>query len=717
MRNLLSAAEAGFAGLNVDPSFRESALSNLAIWLENPQVSDTIPQLEALIDGEKWDILLDGFYQVLPFGTGGRRGPVGIGTNRYNIWTLSTSIQGHALFLRAQAKTDEPLSVVIAYDVRCYKDSRGIYRSDLPNPLMGLSSRDFAEIAAGVYAANGVHVHMLGRGSKTYISTPELSFAIRHLRASGGLNVSASHNPSDDNGAKIYDSHGGQAVPPWDEQLADEVAKVTQVERLSYQESLDGGWISELGEDVHQAYIQANLAVSLRPGSRDCHVVFTPLHGTGDTTVAQVLRAAGFQVTLEPTQSTYDGDFPNVPFGVPNPEVAQSMDRAVALARELGADLVMSCDPDADRLGLVVRHGDGWRVMTGNELGTLVVRYLLAFRRSRTGRAPIIIKTEVTSSLVARVARHHGAKVVGHLLVGFKYIGDGIRRLEQVGRFYNVEGDLQDFAAGIEESHGVLVTHAVRDKDAAGAALLLAEASAWQKSQGRTLFDLLEDCWRDVGGVANTLRSLVMLGAEGRMRIQAIQASLRDDPPREIGGRTVTAFFDRQDPRGPFGRIKSGTDAVSRDVLVFELGPDSRVILRPSGTEPKSKVYVEVSGAAGREPSEVLPELLAEAARLGEDFVLELLGRVDLVIPRWSLSISDLVATEHKAHFSSEVLPALVDRLAGGEDVAVWLDARITAYGKDARTLVAPGVAAWLACEQRSTETDQALRKLFDLSP
>ncbi len=714
MSTLLESARAGFAGLAVDPSFRAAALENLESWLANPQVQDTLPQLQALIEAGRWDVLLDSFYQVLPFGTGGRRGPVGVGPNRYNGWTLATSIQGHAGFLRDQADPGAELSVVIAYDVRCYKDARGLYRSDLPNPLLGLTSRDFAEIAAGVYAANGVGVHILPRGSRTYVSTPELSFAIRYLGADGGLNVSASHNPPDDNGAKIYDGEGGQAVPPWDEELADRVAAVTEIRSLSYDDALAQGWVSELDPQVHQAYLQANLAVSLRRDRRDCHVVFTPLHGTGDTTVAEVLRAAGFQVTLEPTQSPHDGAFPQVPFGVPNPEVPQSMDRAVALAEQLGADLVMACDPDADRLGLVVRHGDGFRFMSGNELGALVVRYLLEFRRSRTGRAPIVIKTEVTSSLVARVARHHGARVVGHLLVGFKYIGDGLRRLERVGRFYNVEGSLDDFAAGIEESHGVLVTHEVRDKDAAGAALLLAEAAAWQKASGLTLVDLLEDCWRQVGAVTNSLRSLVMRGAEGRSRIQAIQASLRDDPLRHVGEHTVTDFHDRRDPRGPFGRLKSGTDAASRDVLVFEFGPDARVLLRPSGTEPKSKVYVELVGPPGQDPATALPQLEAQAARLAEDFVLALLDRVGLDLPRWALAISDLVALEHKAHFAQEVLPALVARLEAGEDVGPWLDERVAPYGKDAHLLVAPGVQAFLGTAPPSAAVRASLESLFD---
>ncbi len=713
MSTLLDAARAGFDGLAVDPSFREAALANLAEWLDNEAVADTLPQLEALVAAGRWDVLLDSFYQVLPFGTGGRRGPVGVGTNRYNLWTLSSSIAGHARFLKARADGDAPLSVVIAYDVRCYQDAREVYRRDLPNPLLGLTSRDFAEIAAGVYAANGVRSYILPRGAGTYVSTPELSFAIRHLGADGGLNISASHNPPDDNGAKIYDAMGGQAVPPADEQLAEEVAGVRAVEAMPYEEALAAGWVQELGPEVHQAYIDANLACSMRRDRRDCHVVFTPLHGTGDRTVAEVLEAAGFRVTLEPSQSTYDGAFPNVPFGIPNPEVPQSMDRAVALAEELGADLVMACDPDADRLGLVVRHEGTWRHMTGNELGTLVVHYALRFRRSTSGRPPIVMKTEVTSSLVARVARARGGRVVGHLLVGFKYIGDGLRRLERVGRFYNVEGDVRDFAVGVEESHGVLVTAEVRDKDAAGAALLLAEAASWQKAQGRTLVDLLEDCFREVGCVTNQLRSLVMRGAEGRARIQAIQASLREHPLRRVGDLRVTAFHDRQDPRGPFGRIRSGTDASSRDVLVFQLGPDARLILRPSGTEPKSKVYVEVVGEPGREPAEDLPRLEARARAIAEDFLLAILDRIDLAPPRWCLAISDIMTLEHKLHFAEELLPGAVARLEAGEGLEPWLERHLAVYGRGARTLVAPGVAAWLASNPVSAAVEQGLRDGF----
>ena len=678
----LDAARSGFATLAVAPDVQAQALENLAVWLADPRVADQHPMIEALAARGDWELLLDSFYQVIPFGTGGRRGPVGVGPNRINPFTIASSIQGHARYLRERHPTGE-LAVVVAYDVRCFRDARGHYPREVPNPMLGMSSRDFAELAAEVYAANGVRVHILPRGSKAFVSTPELSFAIRYYGAQGGLNVSASHNPPDDNGAKVYNDLGGQEIPPHDEALVRVVAEVDEVHRLPWERALDEGLIREIGADLHEAYLAANLACSVAAEARSAHVVFTPLHGTGDGTVAALLERAGFRVELEPTQSPHDGAFPEVPFGTPNPEVPQSMDRAVEYAERLGADLVMSCDPDADRLGVVARHRGSWRFLSGNELGALVVRTALDHGAHRD---PVVIKTEVTSSLVQRVAEARGARVVGHLLVGFKYIGDGIRQLDEQGSFQGVSGR---FAVGVEESHGVLVTPEVRDKDAAGAALLLAEAASLEKVRGRTLVDLLEDCWAEVGYVSNTLSSTVMRGATGRARILAIQDSFRQDPPRSIGGRAVTAFHDRQDPEGPFGPHSSGTDTAARDVLVFELGPDARLILRPSGTEPKNKVYAEICGAPGQDPAEVD----AACKALAQDFVLLMLERVGLSCPRWALEASGLLPIEKKLE-----LPGIVERLRarldGGEPAFPWLDEQLADFGKDAYGLVEPALSA-----------------------
>ena len=689
----LDTARQGFSTVDVPPAVRDAALANLERWLTDPRTVEYVPLIEALVERGRWDLLVDSFYQVIPFGTGGRRGPVGVGPNRINPFTIASSIQGHAEYL--EARHGAGLSVVVAYDVRRYDDARGELPEGVPHPLTGITSRDFAELAAEVYAGNGVAVHILPRGATSYMSTPELSFAIRHLGAHGGLNVSASHNPPDDNGAKVYNHLGGQEIPPHDEALVKVVAQVGEVVRMPWDEALAAGRIRPIGPDVHAAYLETNLACGLVPEARSAHVVFTALHGTGDGTVAALLTKAGFRCDLEPTQAAHDGAFPNVPFGTPNPEVPQSMDRAVALADELGADLVMACDPDADRLGMVARHGDGWRFLSGNEIATLTVRH--ALDNGLGGQRPVVIKTEVTSSLVERVARARGAQVVGHLLVGFKYIGDGIDKLVTNGSFHGATGA---FAVGAEESHGVLVTPDVRDKDAAGAALLLAEAASLQKDRGRTLVDLLEDCWDEVGYVENQLISTVMRGAVGRARILAIQDSFRAEPPSHIGARPVTAFHDRRDEAGPFGPIVSDTDRAARDVLVFELGADARLILRPSGTEPKNKVYAELAGAPGQDPAEVTAACVAMA----EDFVLLMLSRAGLDVPRWALKASGLLPIEKKQHLAQVVAPALAERLDAGTATRAWLDEQLADYGKDAVGLVAPALVSWASETGRSVD-------------
>ena len=694
------------------------------------------PAIAALVYRERWDLLLDSFYQVLPFGTGGRRGPVGIGPNRYNPWTLGASVQGHAIWLRARVAAREPardftarpLNVVVAYDVRRYLDANGTYavlKADgVPNPCVGLSSRDFAELACGVYAALGVHSTILPASSDTFVSTPELSFAIRHLAADAGLNISASHNPPDDNGGKFYNALGGQEVPPHDETMADEVDRVGEVAMIEFSAAAERGFVHDYTLDAHDGYVAVNQrpVYSRTPAHlrKDVHVVFTALHGTGDTTVVEVLRAAGYRVTLEPTQASHDGSFPNVPFRAPNPEVRASMGAAVALAEQLDADLVMACDPDADRIGLWARDREvsrpdgspgGFRFFSGNEIGVLCAEHIgrnqaaAGTRGGLTGRG-IVMKTEVTTDLIRRVAEHWGYRTVNHLMVGFKYIGDGIHQLESTGAFAGLDGTTSDFTLGVEESHGVLVTTAMRDKDAAGAARLLAEMALDERAQADlsdregalppTLADALRSIWARHGYVHNELVSTVMRGAAGKGTIDRIQASLRADPPTSVGGLAVTAFADRADPAGPLGPIKSGTDAASRDVLVFQLGDRARVILRPSGTEPKNKIYVEFCGEPGEPSSSAIPRVSAAARNLARSFTQLMLQRVGIDLPDWALLVSDLVAIEQKRDFALVFVPELVARLeSGASDLQPWVDDSLRSYGKDGRALVRDALAAW----------------------
>ena len=688
---ILDSARVGFAGLDVSPVVQESALSNIQTWLTDSRFDAYRSQILAQIEEGLWGTLVDSFYRTLPFGTGGRRGTVGIGPNRFNPWTLATSIQGHAAWLRTQLG-DQQLSVVIGYDVRRFDDLGGNLVPHATTPVRGITSRHFAEIATEVYAAHDITVYL--PPADEILSTPELSFAVRALNADAGLVISASHNPPDDNGSKFYHGHGGQMVPPFDGEVADFIAAVETTERMSMDRAQANGLVRVIPAEVHTEYIAANLAVSRHPDARSTHIVFTPLHGTADTTVADVLDAAGFPLTIEPSQADHDGSFPNVPFRVPNPERPETLERAIATADEVGASVVMGCDPDADRLGVAVKGTDGWQTLNGNEIAALVCHAAL---QSHPNSQPLIIKTEVTSSLVSRIAESHGSTVVDHLLVGFKYIGEALFMLERKGKFLHVEGDPECLAAGVEESHGVLVTPEIRDKDAAGGALLLAELASVEQRQDRTLIDTLNDLMNTHGAVYNLLLSTVMKGAQGRARIEAVQQSFRSNPPTNIAGVTVTSFTDHQQLDGVFGPFRSDTDKASRDVLVWHLEGGIRVILRPSGTEPKSKVYVEVSGTPGASLQEEQNRLLNLAQHIGRSFIQEMLRRVDIHLPDWALEISDLVSIEDKEAWANRVIPGLQERLQDDPETAKqWFTNQIKT---EHRAMLRPGIEAMARIE------------------
>jgi phosphoglucomutase len=702
-----AACERGFAKLNVGDEDRARALANLDEWLAGAAFSDYRPQLDWMIEAERFEDLLDSFFRVLPFGTGGRRGPVGIGTNRFNPFTLASSVQGHAEFLR-RFEPGDAHSVVVVYDVREFHDLRGIYHKDLPNPVAGVSSRDFARIAAEVYAAMGVRVFFPEAG---FLSTPELSFAIRRLGATGGLNISASHNHPDDNGGKFYNSHGAQHVPPRDEELAELVDAVREIRRMPFDEARAAGWIAPIPDDQHKAYVDLNVSQSLAPRSRGARVVFTPLHGTGGNTVGAVLRAAGFRVEPVAEEMEPDGLFPAVPFRAPNPEVRESMERAMRQAGASGAELVMACDPDADRIGLCARSRDGsYRFFTGNEIAALVSHYKLEklAELGRLPRKPLLVKTEVTTELLGAIARKFGAVLIGDLLVGFKYHGHVLERIERGD--YPGGFTLADFIAGVEESHGVLVTPEVRDKDAAGAAVLLAELGSELAQRGTTLGEYLDRIYLELGYFANRLTSTVMTGAMGLANIRKIQAALRAKPPAELAGLRVVEAIDHQDESGPLGPIVSQTDAASRDVLVFRLEGGARAILRPSGTEPKNKAYVEAplpplgvgAGAAAlaRQREEGDRRTLEIADALSQQ-MLRVIG-VDL--PRYALRVSGLVSLDKREDFAHRFVPALVARASekpADGPLREWIDRELSSYGKDARGLTADAIRAYLA-EQRA---------------
>ena len=731
----------GFAHVPVADEHKKAAVRNAGQWFADDKFEEYRPQLEWLAEQERWELLLDSFYRAIPFGTGGRRGPVGIGPNRFNPFMLASSVQGHIDYLR-EAHRSEDLSVVIAYDVREFHDLRGVYNPELPNPLLGMTSRDFARLAAESYTANGVRVYILPEESDVFLSTPELSFAIRQLGATAGLNISASHNHPDDNGGKFYNQHGGQEVPPTDELMAKRVENVRHFATLGFDHAKATGLISTIPREIHESYIGMNLRQSLLPEVREARVVFSPLHGTGETNVGEVLKRAGFDVETVEEQATLDGTFPTVPYRAPNPEVQESMERAIGVARVCDGDLVMVCDPDADRIGVCSKVSSGkYRFLTGNEIPIVLTHYKLERlqKQRRLPHHPLVIKTGVTSELVRVITEHFGGVTIGDLLVGFKYHAHVLEQLVTHGRFRGVEARLDDLVIGVEESHGILVTSEVRDKDAAGAAILLAELAAMQRQQGRTVLDYLDDIYRRFGYYAELLTSMVMSGVVGFSDIRKIQNSLRQRPPERIGGLRVTNIVDHWDERGVHGPFLSETDRASRNVLVFELENGGRVIIRPSGTEPKNKIYVEI-------PSQPLgvsaePKALADqkfqadrtAQALADDFTRMMLAIIGVNLPDYALRISALVPLAQRLDFVSGFLPGLESRaqsLCKGEtseqEISKWIDLHLSAYGHDARGLVQAAFQEYLNGQRaeisnlsdnearRHNKRLDAMGKLFD---
>jgi phosphoglucomutase/phosphomannomutase len=589
-QTLIEKAKKGFERLDLPANFKTDALDRLEIWLTVEMFAAYVPQINHLIASGRWEFLLDSFYQVIPFGTGGRRGLVGVGPNRINPWTIQASAQGHSQYLgKAHGESAGQRGVVLAYDVRQFSDT-GIYDPGRPNPVKDLTGRQLAEAAARVYTANGIKVYLFD-GTR---STPELSFAIRHLNAVSGCMFSASHNPPTDNGKKVYDRYGGQLIPPHDQDLVDEVTRhVSAIRTMDLDAARQNGLLVRIGSEVDHAYHAAVAALQLSD-VRGATILYSPLHGTGLTSVYPVLKGLGFDIHLDPATANPSGAFENVTFNIPNPEVIQSFDTALPNADAIGADVIMSTDPDADRIGIMVRHNGRWKFLNGNEIGIVLCEYAIEQyrKKGRLTKNNVIVKTEVTASLIDSIATENGIQCIGDLLVGFKYIGDCLNRLEADGR----QGD---FILGTEESHGFLMGNYARDKDAAGAAVWLAELTSQLKSDGRTLVDYLDGIYAKYGYCHNYLTEIRLLGAKGIGRIKTVMDHLRGHTIPAVGDFKVAEKIDRWqgDPQPHLSR----TDTSSRNVLILKLEnlPETRSIritVRPSGTEPKFKIYIEVLG-------------------------------------------------------------------------------------------------------------------------
>ncbi|MBP1689039.1 MAG: putative Phosphomannomutase [Deltaproteobacteria bacterium] len=718
--------ERGLKTVTVPEHYRRAAVQHLGVWWTGARYTAFRPQIESLAARGRWELLLDSFYRVLPFGTGGRRGAVGVGPNRINHDTILTSAQGHVHWLRRHFPT-ERLRVVIAFDVRIFRDLRRVYDPTVPNPLLNMHSRDFARLAAGVYTANAVDVYTVSGEDGFLLSTPELSFAIRDLRAHGGLNISASHNHPDDNGAKLYMPSGGQPVPPHDEEMARDVDAVREVRSEDFEQAIAAGRIRWWDRTCHERYLDENLSRSLDPTARRALVVFSPLHGTGLHTVGDLLPRAGFDLRLVEQQAAGDGEFPAVKFRIPNPEVPESMELLTAEAERLGADLGLATDPDADRLGVAAPHAGGWRLLSGNEIAIVLAAYSIETRREHGTLPPraFMVKTAVTTELLTRIAKAHGVQMVGNLLVGFKYVGQVLDAINRDGRFGGVEATPADFLLAAEESNGVLVSPALRDKDAAGGALLLAELCARLRQRRQALGAYLDDVYRRYGYAANTAFSLVMEGIAGSQRVRQIMDRLRTDPPPALQDRSLQQTVDHWDEH-QFGPFRSETERSARNFIQLRYDGGMHVAVRPSGTEPKIKFYGEQVFAPAVQWEgngfEVARRAMDDASReLTHLFVKQVLRFVDIELPRPAFLVSSLVSLDNRIDFAAHFLPELEDRLRAGpttdaDRLSTWADERLKGYGRDPRFLVAAGVAEYFRERPLSTERKRLLRQLFGLA-
>jgi phosphoglucomutase len=532
-------------------------------WLASEQLDPELKQQLIQIQGNEKEIE-DRFYKSLEFGTGGLRGVIGAGTNRINKYTVRKATQGLAQYITKQGNEAKKAGVAIAYDSRHM-------------------SPEFAQEAGLVLAHNGIKAYVF----EELRPTPELSFAVRHLGATAGIVITASHNPPEYNGYKVYWSDGAQIATELADAVTAEIENVTDelsVQAMNLEEAEANNLFQWIGADLDEAYQKELRTLALQPNeqNRDFKVVYTPLHGTGNKPVRRILKDMGFEnVSVVPQQELPDPNFSTVKS--PNPEEHEAFTLAIKLAEKQGADLIMGTDPDTDRVGVVVRNSEGqFAVLTGNELGALLVDYILS-QRNQQGTIPpngVVIKTIVTSEMGAAVAAQYGIPTLD-TLTGFKYIGEKIKQFRETGE--------KTFLFGYEESYGYLIGDFCRDKDAVQACMMAAEMAAYYQKQGKSLYEALIELFEKVGFYKEDLASLTLKGVDGVQKINAMMDQLRQNPPKQIGSLQVTEMRDYEKGLG---------DLPSSNVLKFFLSDESWFAARPSGTEPKIKFYFGVKGSS-----------------------------------------------------------------------------------------------------------------------
>ncbi|MEZ5072460.1 MAG: phospho-sugar mutase [Bacteroidales bacterium] len=536
-------------------------------WLDSPVNEATKNEIRRMLEQDEHE-LIESFYKDLEFGTGGLRGIMGTGSNRMNIYTVGMATQGLCNYLLRQFSDRDEIRMAIAHDCRN-------------------NSRLFAEITAQICVANGIKAYLF----ESLRPTPELSFAIRKLGCQSGVVVTASHNPKEYNGYKVYWDDGGQIIHPHDANIIAEVQKIKSVAEVKFDG--DPSRVVPLGEEMDAAYIEEVARQSIHPQviarNSDVKIVYTPIHGTGVRMVPRALKRLGFnEIYNVPEQDVVDGNFPTV--HSPNPEETAALDMALKKADLVGADLVMATDPDADRVGIAVRDDKGKLVlMNGNQTAALLTYYLLSqwsASKKLTGKE-YIVKTIVTTELIADMARHF--KVPYHdVLTGFKFIADVIKKNE----------DTMHFIGGGEESYGFMIGDFVRDKDAVASCAMIAELAAWAKDQGKSIYDVLLDMYREFSCYQEGLVNMVRKGKSGAEEIQQMMDGFRAQPPRAFCGSAVRTIHDylTQETTDLESGKKTPIDLPKSNVLQFLLADGSKISVRPSGTEPKIKFYFSVYG-------------------------------------------------------------------------------------------------------------------------
>ena len=561
-------------------------------WIKSAVADkDLIPELES-IKGDN-EAILDRFYKNLEFGTAGLRGVIGAGTNRMNVYTVNQATQGLADYLNANFENP---SVAVAYDSR-------------------IKSEDFAKSAAGVLAANGVKVYIFPE----LVPTPMLSFAVRRLNCSSGIIITASHNPSKYNGYKCYDPNGYQMTDEAAAKTYEYIQRIDMfdgVKTMDFDEALAEDMVDFIEDWLLDEFYKKVLSCRVNPEAikkANLKVIYTPLNGTGNKPVQKVLKKAGVgEVTVVKEQEKPDGNFPTCPY--PNPEIRQAFECAIKAAEGTDADLLLATDPDCDRVGIAVRDGDDYVLMTGNEVGAMLCEYLLHSlkEQNKLPKNPVVVKTIVTTPLVEAIASSYGAETAD-LLTGFKYIGELVTNLER-------KGEEERFIVGMEESYGYLRGTHARDKDAVVASLLICEMASYYKLKGISLKQFMDSIYEKYGMYFNSVLNFAFEGASGMQKMSDMMTSLRENPPKTIAGKDVvkTADYKISKVIDIVNNKEDTIDLPKSNVLSYYLSDGSKLIVRPSGTEPKIKAYITAYGTS-REDSEKKSKEFADA-------VSELLG-------------------------------------------------------------------------------------------